>query len=272
MKENKNIQAREGVHAVFLDIDGTLIAQNKLPRENVEAIAAAQAAGHKVLLNTGRSYAFIPWDSLCGINFDGVCAGCGTYVKIGDEVLHSESLDNSFVAEVIDAHRKSGKVLFIEGESATFLVNMRLYKGTDEFLPPDRFPCYEVESGKQFLSEFGEHKISHFAYLGTEFDEQHKIIWEKNLRVLEHPTYVESAMLGSDKALGIKIALEALGIPHENSIAMGDSSNDIEMLEYAGISVAMGNAPDEVKKACTYVSADASDGGVAQALYKILGL
>ena len=272
MKDIKNIQAREGAHAIFLDIDGTLVAHKTLPRENVEAIATAQAAGHKVFLNTGRSYAFIPWEVLSEIRFDGVCAGCGSQVVIGEHTLHSVVLENEFVASIADEYKKSGKFLFIEGEQACFFVNGQAFGGTNRFLPADRYPCYEINSGSHFLNEFGNHRISKLTYLGDSFDAKDKALWEQQLRVIEYPTHVESVIYGCDKALGIKIALEALGIPHENSIAMGDSTNDIEMLEYAGISVAMGNAPDEVKKSCTYVSADASEGGVAQALYKILGL
>ena len=61
-----------------------------------------------------------------------------------------------------------------------------------------------------------------------------------------------------------------VGVPIEHCIAMGDSANDIDMLKVAGISVAMGDAIDEVKKICTYVSCDCKDGGVGQAIEKFL--
>lgn len=270
--ENNITRKDSGACAVFLDIDGTLIAKNKLPPENVKAIAEAQAKGHKVLLNTGRSYAFIPWEALSEIHFDGVCAGCGSYVRIGGEVLHSVALENEFVAEAADAYKENGKFLFLEGERACFFVNPQVFGGTDAFLPADKYPSYEIKDGAHFLREFGEHRISKLTYLGGTFEPKEKALWEKKLRVIEYQAHVESVIYGCDKALGMKIALDAFGIPRENSIAMGDSSNDIEMLEYAGVSVAMGNAPDDVKAVSSFVSVDAADGGVSYALRKILGL
>ena len=68
----------------------------------------------------------------------------------------------------------------------------------------------------------------------------------------------------------MKKMIEFLEIPPENCIAMGDSSNDTDMLLAAGISVAMGNAIPEIKEICTYVSCDAKDGGVAEALEKFI--
>ena len=95
--------------------------------------------------------------------------------------------------------------------------------------------------------------------------------WSECLRVIEHPTYAESVIYGCDKAVGMQVALDALGIRREHSIAMGDSANDTEMLEYAAVSVAMGNATPETKAICSYISVDAAEGGVAHALEELLG-
>lgn len=64
----------------------------------------------------------------------------------------------------------------------------------------------------------------------------------------------------------MKVMLKRLSLKIENSIAMGDSKNDMDMLKHAGISVAMENSPDEVKKLCDYVSDTAANAGVAAAL------
>lgn len=64
-------------YAFFLDIDGTLIDGEYVPRENVEAIQYARSRGVPVFLNTGRGYRFIPdrvWENF---TFDGVVAGSG---------------------------------------------------------------------------------------------------------------------------------------------------------------------------------------------------
>jgi hydroxymethylpyrimidine pyrophosphatase-like HAD family hydrolase len=69
----------------------------------------------------------------------------------------------------------------------------------------------------------------------------------KYFNVITHPTYTEGFLLGHDKAFLIKKTEEALGLDHRFTVAVGDSHNDVDMMRYAAVSVAMGNAPDEVK-------------------------
>jgi len=65
--------------------------------------------------------------------------------------------------------------------------------------------------------------------------------------------------LGGSKAQGIEKAIEKLGYTKEQVYAFGDYLNDIEMLQFVGNGVAMGNAPDLVKNAAKYVTKDVSD-------------
>ena len=68
------------------------------------------------------------------------------------------------------------------------------------------------------------------------------------------------------KVTGIKKMLEVHGIGQEEVIAFGDGENDIEMLQFAGIGVAMGNAEPEVKAVADYVTTDIDDDGILNAL------
>lgn len=259
-------------YAVFLDIDGTLLSGGKLPPENVIAIREAQSRGHKILLNTGRSYSFIPWDRLSDIRFDGICAGCGSHVVINGTVYRSVAVDREFVRRAVEFYLEIGKSVFFEGESACFWVNPDKRESANKMLSAGRFPCFEINSPEQMDGEFAEHRISKFTYWESGMTRREYDFWSECLRVIEHPTYAESVIYGCDKAIGMKVALDVLGIDRSHSIAMGDSANDTEMLEYAGISVAMGNAAPETKAICSYISTDAQDGGVAHALRELLGL
>lgn len=264
--ENTNI------YAVFLDIDGTLMSGGELAKENVTAIKKARECGHKVFINTGRSYSFIPWSKLGEIEFDGVCAGCGSYVETDGKILRSVAVDPEFVKSTVDFYKRNGRSIFFEGESACFYVNSDKDKSANVMLNAGKYKCYEVTDSSQFEREFKGQRISKFTYWNAGITKEERDFWSKKLRVIEHPTYTESVIYGCDKALAMKIALEYLNIPRERSIAMGDSVNDEEMLRYAGISVAMGNAVDSIKSICSYVSADAKDAGVACALYELLSI
>ena len=90
-----------------------------------------------------------------------------------------------------------------------------------------------------------------------------------NYIVFQHPTYAEVIQKSYTKAGAMKIVLEKLGIPAEQSIAMGDSLNDYDMISAAGIGVAMGNAISEIKDIATMVTTSVDEAGVANALENI---
>ena len=71
---------------------------------------------------------------------------------------------------------------------------------------------------------------------------------------------------GGGKMKGIQRYLEMKGIKAEETIAFGDAENDLEMLKFAGIGVAMGNGEEQVKAQADYVTADVDDDGIAKAL------
>ena len=81
--------------------------------------------------------------------------------------------------------------------------------------------------------------------------------------------YFEIMPEGVTKGSALRFLCEYLGIPRENTIAIGDYYNDIELMQAAGHSVAMGNAPLEVQRIANAVTGRCLDGGVAQVLYAL---
>ncbi|HSK34496.1 MAG TPA: HAD hydrolase family protein, partial [Propionicimonas sp.] len=76
------------------------------------------------------------------------------------------------------------------------------------------------------------------------------------------PNSGEMMLPGVNKATGIELLLEHLGIDRADTIGIGDSYNDLEMLEHVAIGVAMGNAPDPVKHVADEVTAGVDEDGV----------
>ena len=81
-----------------------------------------------------------------------------------------------------------------------------------------------------------------------------------------HDTGIDIVAKGSGKDVGIKHFIERYGIERDDTMAFGDGENDIRMLKYAGVGVALGNAKEEVKRIADYVTADIDDDGVEKAL------
>lgn len=248
--------------AVFLDIDNTLYCNGAVPERNLDAIKKAREKGHYVFINTARSYGFLPQGLLDTVPVDGVVAGIGTDLRFGGRQIFSRCMPEdelyTLVKHFFD-HDDGGTVIF-EGESVSLSINCDDYH-------QDR--CKPLTSPEQIYTDYRGIKISKTFFVRDYTDEE-RAEWSDKYTLFRHKTYSEFVDKGFSKGAGLKRMAELVGVPIERCIAMGDSSNDIDMLEVAGISVAMGNAIDSVKKICTYVSCDCADGGVGQAIEKYL--
>lgn len=84
------------------------------------------------------------------------------------------------------------------------------------------------------------------------------------------PNYLEFLHPGATKKHGLQVLAEKYGIRREEIMAFGDSYNDLDMIEYAGRGVAMGNGREAVKKKADYVTGTNNDDGVARAVEKFV--
>lgn len=84
------------------------------------------------------------------------------------------------------------------------------------------------------------------------------------------PTDMEIIPIDTDKGLGLQLLAQALGFERDEVMAIGDSENDIAMLQYAGLPVVMGNGLPHVKKLAKYITDDNNHDGVAKAVNMVL--
>lgn len=245
-------------YAVFLDIDGTLYSSG-VPESNRIAIKKARESGHMVFINSGRSMGNIGKE-IRSVGFDGYIAGIGCNIILGNETLLSKSVPLPDAAWAIDHFKKSGRTVVLEGEK--LLISNQKHEREDIFY---------VENGEELKSRFKDEKITKI-FVPHVLEKDEFELLNKKFLVYQHQSYAEYSQKGCTKSTGMEIILNHCGIDRAHSIAMGDSSNDSDMLNYAGISVAMGDAEEEIKNICDYVSCSAADGGVAKALYKFLKL
>lgn len=243
------------MYAIFLDIDGTLYCDGAIVPVNRRALERVRSMGHKVFLNTARSLADIP-DKILSAPLDGVVAGIGCTVVADGQKLRSESIPLPELASVFERMSADGYGVFLEGESV--LVRNALYEGHGEL----------VQNGAELLERFADKTFAKMFIPHTLSPQWQAELSDKYL-FYQHRTYAEFAKKGHNKATGMQCVLAHYGLDTDHCIAMGDSINDMDMLRAAGISVAMGDAPEQVKAACTFVTCDARDGGVAEALNKL---
>ncbi len=261
-------QGGKGIHmdnkrqrAVFLDLDGTIANHNRPPSETVTAaIRRARAAGHRVFLCTGRAPAYI-YDAVREVGFDGIVAAAGGYIRLGGEVLYRRFLSGELLRTVIGAYLENGKAVLLEGEVNMYAVNTPPYhkKEWPSVTGPEDFAA-----GGRFAGQ-GVYKFTAYGALGEE-----RRVLEPAMNLICHDTYVEALPAGVNKADGMRRVLERIGVPQADSIAVGDSRNDIDMLLYAGTGVAMGGSPAEVVQAADRVTGTLEENGAAAVLEELL--
>lgn len=266
------------VYAFFLDIDGTLWVNGNIPPINISTIEQVREQGHKVLINTGRSYGYIPQSLFERIKFDGVVSGIGASVIIDGRYVEKSELSADEIKKLFAFFKGKKKWLVFEGEEKVLFYHEDYEKikekkelGSDFFVNGDPNHYY-LSSEEEWKSVFGCTPIAKLTvddYAPTE--EEEKILSE-NFSVIPHyeAKYTEIGIKGYDKGIGMLKACKYLGIDADHCVAMGDSANDIGMLKRAGISVAMGNASRSVKEIADIVTVSCMDGGVACAMEKII--
>lgn len=251
---------------IFFDIDGTLIGEEShvMQESTKRAIQEARKNGHICMINTGRSKKLVGEDITGLTEFDGYIMGCGTMITYRGELLLHKTFSAKEGRAIIDGLRRCGIDAVLEGEKdnfrdseeGIFTENFREfihefdhlgYKSYEEAPGSfDKFYCYAgtAERMQTFMNEFND-----------------------RLDVVDRTRgYYEVMPKGYSKASGIQYMAEKLGIPMEQTVAIGDSNNDLPMLRGAHIGIVMGNASDELKKLADYVTTDVDEDGIANAL------
>ncbi len=252
-------------YAIFLDIDCTLLPYGKpVPPENIRAIKEATEAGHHVFINTGRAFSCIPGYIKQNVPLSGYVAGCGANIIFKNEVIKSVILtpeELKFSWKIIE---NSGVMCLYEGE------NLCIAHGEESLTVwKEHADGNIIYSPEEFDTKFASARISKLTVMPVPAEDAVRKLAE-NFDIINMSFYMEVIPKGCSKGNGMLEIAEKLGIKRENCIAMGDSENDRTMLETAGISVAMDNSPDEIKKIADFVSTDCQDGGVAYAIDKLV--
>ena len=248
--------------AIFLDIDGTLISDSfVIPERNKKAIAAAREKGHMVFINTGRSWGNIPPVLHEQFNVDGIVAGSGTMITIGDETVYKMSMSKDLVRRLTEYAFEHREYWYIfEGLKRIYVVSNNIRGRSDYQIPLEKPEDYTL-----MLDD----EIQVIA-MGIKVSDDFKETFKNEITVFQFDTYADCVIKGTNKATGIEKVLELTGIKKENTIAIGDSNNDYDMINYAGVGVAMANAQQSIIEIADYVTASAKDCGVAEAIEKFL--
>lgn len=248
----------------FFDIDGTIWDyKNFIPESTIRAIRTLRKNGNYAFLCSGRGRCYIRDPALFEIGFDGVVSGCGTMIELNDEVVFYSRMENELTANTLKTVRGFGMLPILEGREF-------LYMEYDDFKDQLYGQKLINEMGKRIkgIDEcWGEWECSKLSCDtdGCNIDECYKVLQDDFDFIVHTDAVVEMVPKGLSKATGMRRVAELLDIPMEDTIAFGDGENDIEMMEEAGLGIAMGNGNDHVRQVADYVTDSLYDDGIYKA-------
>ncbi|AFZ25874.1 HAD-superfamily hydrolase, subfamily IIB [Cylindrospermum stagnale PCC 7417] len=268
------------IKLLVLDIDGTIAGQsNNLSKSVKQAIAAAQARGIQVAIATGRMYCSALRfhqeisSTLPLLAYQGAWIQDPSTQKIYRHLAVSREIAQQLLDYFEQSHLRS--LL-----SVHFYINDQLYVREltrESQLYAERSGITPIPVGD--LRQVLTNEPTKVLALCDDTDVIHELL--SNLRRQYTPaelylttsvaTFLEAtnALVSKGTAVGY-LAEKLLGLQRANVMTIGDNFNDVEMLEYAGISVAMGNAPAAVKAIAQWVAPSVEEDGAAVAIEKFL--
>lgn len=273
----------KNIKLVALDLDGTLFDNSShISKRNLQAIRAITDKGIHVVISTGRPFEGIPFDQIkdTGINYAITANGSGIYEISTGKCLYENAMDEALITPILnflltrDIHMDA----FIGGKGYT---PVQCVETAQKLTVPSSIKNYiittrtRLDNILQFIHE-NQLKVQKMtlnfypAADGTLIDREtvRKFLVSNPSITTVCGGYnnLEFTRADANKGVGLRKLAEILGVNPDATMAIGDTENDLAIIEAAGIGVAMGNATDAVKARADYVTTTNTKDGVAAAI------
>jgi HAD superfamily hydrolase (TIGR01484 family) len=245
------------IQAIFFDIDGTLVSfqTQKMPESTRLALAKLKEKGIKTFICTGRPpvYAALLKDQL-DFEFDGYVFLNGQYCTEKDGTcFYKKTLSKSGIEAILQWSQSHPEVYCLFMEPDYVYANRAVESDVEAILDdPGRCLTHETYQVSPWIDPSKEPELLSMTH------EIKSVRW--------NPDFTDLIPADGGKSVGIQQLLEHFGLSQEKTMAFGDGGNDIEMLQYVHLGVAMGNGTQNVKDAADYVTDSVDEDGIWNAL------
>ena len=256
----------------FFDVDGTLLPFGKgLPESALDAILEAKSKGHRIFVSTGRSPSEMD-KALSPIPFDGGVYSAGCLVMAGGRVLKEKGYSKEEIKEVSSYLKDNGHLPMVQTANGTYMSTLAYEFFKEQLIKNNgisiKIPGLVVTD--DIPLDLDVKKILVLSPEGR-IDEVRRDLGDKfnivpNTVGIKQSDMAEICIPGVDKGSGIKTILNYYGEDRKSSVGVGDGANDIEMIEYCGLGIAMGNADDCLKVKADWITSDVCDDGLKKAI------
>ncbi len=260
------------IKLLAFDLDNTLLERNnEIPEDVCELLEKCTNAGIDVAIATGRMYNSARFYSeRLGGGSTIVCYNGSRIYENDGSIILEKTLSVETMRELIAFGRREGLYLqFYEDDR--ILVEQFAY-GTSidpdvqfaEVIEAGDFEKYNLKPSPKAMFVVEPEKL-------IEYQDRLKERMGNRVHIAQSQAFLIEIMPPNvNKAKSLNLLCKERGIKKEETMAFGDSSNDIEMIEWSGIGVAVGNAKESVKAAADYVCIGERSAGVAEAIRKFI--
>lgn len=289
---------------IVLDMDGTLLNERQeISKENRIAIKKAVEKGVKVVLASGRAfYGMKPYleelDLIKKGNYSISCSGALALDNFNHEILHEIPIEHSDLLKIlrvsedfdldISAYTKESMLIHKNNLFSQYdaIANSVVLETVDFHKLKPETEIFKVNLINE-APQIREDIIKYFPSIKAEsMDMREKPnfninlldeLWRLPRDIIDHYTVVKSLPFcveildkRCNKAVGVEAVAKAFGIKRDEIICMGDSGNDLHMIEYAGLGIGMGNAYEQIKEVADEVTLTNEENGVAHIIEKYI--
>lgn len=262
---------------IAVDMDGTLLKEDKTISEaTVKAINKARAKGVRIVLASGR-----PIEGLNRYLTELELISEEDYVLSYNGALVQNTATKEIISRVV---LKGSDLHYLYNLSNELGVNIHAFSTEQGLITPKMNKYTEVEATingievleREFDTIDNESEmvkimmIDEPEVLQAAIDKMPKEVYEKYTVVRSAPFFLEFLNKEANKGEGVKALAESLGLTKEQVICIGDAGNDLHMIQFAGLGVAMGNAFDEIKEIADYITKSNEEDGVAHVIEKFV--
>ncbi|MBR6035617.1 MAG: HAD family phosphatase [Bacteroidaceae bacterium] len=263
---------------IAVDLDGTLVRSDQsISPRTIDTLVQVQQSGVKMAVASGRptfGTAHVA-DALRLADFGGYVMSYngGEIYDWGTKTrLHAQTLDEDIIPYIYMYAREHGMpIMTYIGKEVVSEVENNEY--INYSVMRNRMTLRKVEDFVATAQGVGIVKciiVGDPTLLPALEIEMQETLKGKAGVFRSEPFFLEIVPVGIDKAKGLSILLNKIGMQPSELIAFGDGYNDIPMLQFAGLGVAMGNAAEEIQKAADMVAQSNDDDGIAVLLEKLI--
>lgn len=266
---------------ICIDMDGTLLnSNNEISKRNLEAIKKASEMGVQVAISTGRLFVSANYYAdLIGVKTP-IIASNGAYIrdKNTDKVIYRSLLGYENCKKLMEVIKKYDMYPHFNTYNSIITEKLvhssKFYSKMNESLPQDRrINIVITQNWTESLKEYGD-EILKCIIIDKDYEKlklaKEELSKEELEVVSSFTNNIEVMSKGVSKGNAVGVLAKQYNISKEEVMCIGDSENDLSMIKFAGMGVAMGNGNELIKENSDYITDTNNEDGVAKAIEKFV--